>query len=361
MSYEHGFEKGTGDVERSIIGSAKARLVIVLALGLTSLFFLFIVSVSLGAVSIPFSEVVEHVVDILVHGGPGQADPTEQILWLRMVRGIAVIGVGIGLSVAGVVMQALIRNPMVDPYITGISSGAGLGATLAIIVGFSFFQSSVFTVPIAAFIGALAAFALTMTLAEAAGGRSINYILGGIIIGIALASITNILITFSTDTQLHTVIFWLFGSFEYVTWTMALLIVIPVMVLSIIIMLYARELNVMMIGDDHAKQLGLNVKLFKRMMAVLVSLITAISVAFCGVIAFLGLVVPHSARMIVGGDHRLLLPASMVIGASVLLAADIFARIIIPPLEIPIGAIVSLVGAPFFVYLMIRRGNQYAG
>ncbi len=155
-----------------------------------------------------------------------------------------------------------------------------------------------------------------MTLAEAAGGRSINFVLSGIIIGIAISSLTTILIVSSQDAQLHGALSWLFGSFAFISWNEALLIIIPVLLLSVIILMYARELNVILLGDEHARHLGLEVRAFKRMTVLIVSVLTAVSVAFCGIIAFLGLIVPHTARMLVGGDHRLLIPASMVLGAN---------------------------------------------
>ena len=346
-------------MDGSMVNKTRAKLFLVLAIGLLTLFFLLVVSWSLGAVDIAFSDTLGYVWNIIVNFGPMPAHAGEQIIWSRMVRSVAVIGMGIGLSVSGVVMQALIRNPLVDPYVTGISSGAALGATLSLLAGVSLVQVAEYTTPLAAFIGALITFFITMALAEASGGRPVSYILSGIIIGIAISSFTTILIVFSEDNRLHGAMFWLFGSFAYMSWTKALLIIIPVLILCSIILLYARELNVILLGDENARNLGLNVKVFKRISVLVVSVLTAVSVAFCGIIAFLGLIIPHTARMIVGGDHRLLIPTSMVMGPIVLLAADIFARIIIRPVELPIGAIISLVGAPFFIYLMIRRGKEY--
>ncbi len=348
-------------MEDSMVRRAQAKLLLVLAIGLLSLFLLLIISWSVGAVDIGFVSVLGHLGHILVNFGPTPSDPQEQIIWVRMVRSVAVIGVGIGLSVSGVVMQALIRNPLVDPYVTGVSSGAALGAILSILAGVALLEVADFTTPLAAFVGAIAAFFITMSLARAAGGRSINFVLSGIIIGIAISSFTTILIVSSQDARLHGALSWLFGSFAFISWPEALLIIIPVLLLSFIILMYARELNVILLGDEHARHLGLDVTVFKRMTVLVVSVLTAVSVAFCGIIAFLGLIVPHTARMLVGGDHRVLIPTSMVLGANVLLAADIFARVVVRPNELPIGAIISLIGAPFFIYLMIRRGKEYSG
>jgi iron complex transport system permease protein len=348
-------------MEGSIIRQTRTKLLVVLAIGLLTLFLLLVVSWSVGAVDLSFTTVLQDLSNIVVHFGPNLSVAHEAIVWSRIVRTVAVVGVGIGLSVSGVVMQALIRNPLVDPYVTGVSSGAALGATLSILAGVSVLYIGVFTTPLAAFVGALAAFFLTMGLAEAAGGRSMNYVLGGIIIGIALSSFSTMLIVMTDDQRLHGALFWLYGSFAYMNWMESLLIIFPVLVLSFVLLLYAREFNVILLGDEHAKHLGLDVKAFRRLSVLVVSILTAVSVAFCGIIAFLGLIVPHTARMLVGGDHRLLIPTSMVLGANVLLAADIFSRLVMRPSELPIGAIISLVGAPFFVYLMIKRGKEYVG
>jgi len=187
-----------------------------------------------------------------------------------------------------------------------------------------------------------------MALATSAGGKSINFVLSGMIVGIAISSITTLLITSSQNNRLHGALFWLYGSFAYMSWTKALLIIIPVLMISIVLLMFARELNVILLGDEHAKHLGLNVRSFKRTITTLVSVLTAVSVAFCGIIGFLGLIVPP--------DHQ-----SRGVGAIALVAADIVARVIIRPNELPIGAVVSLVGAPFFIYLMIRRGKEYGG
>lgn len=296
--------------------------------------------------------------NLIVNFGDAQNMNENIILNSRLPRTLSVIGVGIGLSVAGAVMQAIIRNPLVDPYITGVSSGAALGASLVVLVGVSFAGMGVYSMPIAAFIGAIAAFALTLTLSEAAGGKPISFVLGGVMIGLGFSSVTNILAVMNPDEH-KGILFWMFGSFQSISLEQTAIIVVPTLAIASVMLLYAREMNVILLGEEQAGQLGLNVGHFKRIMMILTSVLTGICVAFCGVIAFLGLIVPHSARMIVGNDHRLLLPASIVIGANVLLVADIVARSIIMPSELPIGAIISLIGVPFFAYLMIRRGKEY--
>lgn len=330
-------------------------------IGIIALFFLFILYLSVGAVDIGFTEVMSALFSAISKGGQ-DLTPVETIIYhVRLPRAIGVIGVGIGLSVAGVVLQAIIRNPLVDPYITGISSGAGLAAAIIMSSSITFFGSLTFTVPIAAFIGALAAFTCTILLAEASGGRPIAFVLAGVVVGLALSSFTTMILVFAQGDEIHGILFWLFGSFTGVSWDNVLLILIPTLALTLAIGLYARELNLILLGDEQAKQLGLNVKNFKRLIMVLTSLLTGVAVAFTGIIAFLGLIVPHTSRLLVGGDHRILLPMSMLMGANILLLADIVARVAVRPMELPIGAIITLIGAPFFAYLMVKRGKEYVG
>ena len=343
----------------SVIERAKSRLLLIVLVGSISLVLLFFLSLSVGAYQMSFETSISSFIQILVNGGPDPHNVNQMVIYnLRLPRTLAVIAVGIGLSIAGAAMQAIIRNPLVDPYITGVSSGASLGAMLAVLAGVSFVQLSVYTVPIAAFVGALLAFAFTMALSEASGGKPISFVLSGVMIGIGLAAFSNILMVLNPE-RLKGILFWMFGSFQSVSMDQALIILFPTVVIVAIILLYARELNVVLLGEEQANQLGLNVVDFKRLMMVLTSILTGVCVAFTGVIAFLGLIVPHSARMIVGNDHRLLLPASIVLGANVLLVADIVARSVIMPIELPIGAIISLIGVPFFAYLLIRRGKEY--
>jgi len=345
-------------MEETKAGRAKYKLALILGLGSITLVLLFIISLTTGVMDISFQEAMAALWNLIQNGGAHQ-NTQELVIWqLRVPRALGVIAVGAGLSVAGAVMQALIRNPLVDPYITGVSSGAALGATLAVLAGVTFMGISAYATPIMAFIGAVGAFMFTMILAEAAGGRPISYVLGGVIVGIALQAGTTLLMYFNAD-RLHGVLFWLFGSFAYLNWNSALIMVVVVAVLSVIMLFYAKEFNVILLGDEQARQLGMNVKSFKTGMFILVSALAAVCVAFTGVIGFLGLIVPHLVRMLIGGDHRLLLPASMVLGANVLLVADIVCKTVVAPSELPIGAIISIIGAPFFGYLMVRMGKEY--
>lgn len=345
-------------VHSSEVKNAKKKLAAILGLGSVSLFIIFILCMSFGTISMPFGEAMSCVCNLFIKWGHPEGTNELVIYYLRMPRALSAILVGIGLSTAGVVMQALIRNPLVDPYITGVSSGAGFGATLVALTGFAIIDG-VFSMPLAAFIGAIAAFSFTLVVAEMAGGRPMSYVLAGVIISTILSAGTTLLMISNPD-KLHGILYWLFGSFAYSSWISTLIVMGVVGVCCLAILLFANEYNVILLGDEQAKQLGLNPKGLKRKMVVLISVLAAACVSFCGVIGFVGLIVPHVARMIVGGDHRLLLPASMMLGANVLLLADLVCKTVAIPEELPIGAVMALVGGPFFVYLMIRSGKEYA-
>jgi iron complex transport system permease protein len=345
---------------KSTARNNKRRLGPILAMGAVSLLILFFISLTFDVPGLTFTDAIDALVGYLSKYPDGPYTVNEIIVGgLYFPRAIAVIGVGMALSVAGAFMQALIRNPLVDPYITGTSSGAALGASLIMLAGFTIAGAGIFTIPIAAFIGALVAFMITLLLAEASGGRALNYVLAGIVVGTALSSVVSLLLILGGN-DVHGVLFWLFGSFANIRLDEAIIIIVPTIFLSAAVLVYARELNVILLGHEQAWQLGVNSRSFKRLMMVITALLTGIAVAFTGIIAFLGLIVPHIARILVGGDHRLLLPASMVLGANILLIADLAARSFTVG-ELPVGILISLIGAPFFGYLLVRRGKEYVG
>ncbi len=290
---------------------------------------------------------------------------TELVVYnSRLPRAIAALSVGLGLAVAGAIYQAVIRNPLVDPYIMGVSSGAGTFAVAGIASGFTLFgllSNSDFTVPILAIIGGLVAFGLTMLIGQKAGGSSTSYVLAGVVIGLAFSSVQTVLLTTSSSEKLQNAISWLYGSFTQVDWNTVWIIFFPALFMSIASLLWAKDLNLILLGEDNARQMGLDTKKFNAIMLVLASVLTSVCVAFVGIIGFVGLVVPHLCRMLLGGDHRMVLPSSMVIGAAVMLIADLLARMIAIPLELPVGAITTVIGVPVFAYLLMSRGRMYDG
>jgi iron complex transport system permease protein len=291
--------------------------------------------------------------------------PDEILIYSsRMPRAIAALAVGLGLSVAGAAYQAVIRNPLVDPYIMGVSSGAGTLAIAVIAFDFTFFglmsSYSIYLIAVAAIVGGLVAFLLTMALAHRAGGTTNAYVLSGVVIGLVFGAAQTIMIVFSGN-KVSNVMLWLFGSFSNITWEKAIFILIPVIIISLFIFRYAKEMNLVLLGEGQARQMGLNVKRFNAMILTLASIMTAFCVAFCGIIGFVGLVVPHLCRMLFGGDHRLVLPGSIALGGVLMMAADLAARMIIPGNELPVGAITTLIGVPVFAYLLFIRGKMYNG
>ena len=349
---------------RSEIKIKRRRFRIILLMGTVFLFAMFLISISISSGGIiPISDAFMSLISAIAKGGEDLTTEELYVFSSRLPRVVAAIGVGAGLAIAGCMFQALIRNPLVDPYITGVSSGAGCLAVAAstTISSFAFLAGySAYIIPIAAIVGGLLAFAFTLAVAEGAGGSATNYILSGVIVGFAFSSLQTVFLSLNKD-NLTNVMWWLYGSFGNITWENAFLVLIPALGISIIAMLWAREFNVFMSGEDQARLLGLNVRRFKAIMMVIASVLTSVCVAFVGVIGFVGLIVPHACRMLLGSDHRLIMPASIVLGACLMLFADIIARVAISPLELPVGAITALIGTPVFAYMLVRRGREYDG
>lgn len=347
----------------TIIGGTehlKKRTAVAIVIGIVSLLLLYVFSLTMGAYSLSFVDAWDALKEIIFNGGPISTD-AKVLFYSRMPRSICVIMVGAGLAVAGAVMQALIRNPLVDPYITGISSGASFGVMVFTIGGVSLgaLVNVNYIIPVVAIIGAILAFTLTMTVAEFSGGRAMNYVLGGVVIAMGLSAGTSLISSFKIE-ELRSISSWLFGSFADLRWEQTTIIFFPIILIIIFLLFNARKLNLMLLGDEQAHNLGMNSRVYKRNMMIVVAALTALCVAFCGVIGFVGLIVPHLTRMIVGGDHRLLMPICMIIGANILLVADIFCKSALNYVELPIGAIISVVGVPLFIYIMAKEGKKYA-
>lgn len=345
----------TGKITKSI----KRRTFLIVVIGLIAIFLLYVFSLTIGAYSLTFSEAMEQLFQVIITFGDPEEMGGRIIYNLRMPRSVAVLCVGAGLAVAGAVMQAMIHNPLVDPYVTGVSSGASFGVVIITLSGAVAASAySPYLMPIGAIIGAVTSFILTMTVAEISGGKAMSYVLGGTIIAAGLSAGTTLIMSSNAD-KLHNITTWMFGSFAGIVWKEAVIIAIPTVLILGYILFNSRKLNVMLLGEDQARYLGMDARKFKRNMLVIVAVLTAFCVSFCGVIGFVGLVVPHLCRMIVGGDHRVLIPSSIVVGSLVLLVADIICKYGTAG-ELPIGAITSIVGVPFFIYLMIKEGKRYA-
>jgi len=275
----------------------------------------------------------------------------RQIVILRILRLFLAMSTGSGLAVSGIALQAVLRNPLAEPYLLGTSSGAGLSAVLAILAGLGMIY-----VPIAAFIGAALSVVMVYFLAKQ-GGRvqTESLILSGVIVSVALSAIMVFLISIFPDRNMHGILWWLWGSLQ--VYDVKLLIVVSVSVLigTTGIFVLSQDLNAISLGDEEAVHLGVKTETAKKIIFALSTLITSSVVCVAGIIGFVGLIVPHIMRLIVGPNHKILIPASCVAGAAFMIISDVIARSIFPPLEIPIGVITALIGAPVFVFLLKRN------
>lgn len=332
-----------------ILRQKKNRLIILVLTGLTIMTILGITSLCIGPASIGLEETIRVLLGADTEGGLRNV-----IMNIRLPRVLSAMIIGMALSIAGMVMQALLRNPLVDPYILGISSGSALGAVMTLLMG-----ASLLFIPITAFIGGMISFGAALALSRLAGGTPLSVVLSGIAINTGLTSILTLLIYFSGEKG-HYVILWLMGSLSISKWQGVSILSSVILIATIYISLRVRELNIILLGEEHAIQLGINITRLRYEMFILVALITSVSVSYAGIIGFIGLISPHICRMMIGGDHRLLLPASAIVGLNILVAADLVARTIRMPMELPLGAITSMIGAPFFIYLLIKTRGRYA-
>jgi len=314
------------------------------------LFLSLLISISVGAVNIPLQEIVA------TFTGGGDETHRTIILNLRLPRVISSAVVGMGLSVAGTFFQALLRNPMADPYVLGISSGAALGATLAIILGFGLISLSFM-----AFVLALVVVVFVYLVAKTGSRISINtMLLAGIAISSLISAIISLLMLLNHD-ELTKIYFWTMGGFNLTNWQ-KVIYSSPIIIISTLIMyVFSRDLNAILTGEEIAEHLGVNTELVKRTILILASLVTATCVSIGGVIGFVGLIVPHISRLIIGPDNRVLVPFSTLTGAIFLNLADTLARVILRPAEIPIGIITAAFGGPFFLYLLVKNKRKIKG
>ena len=331
----------------------KKVIVISILLGiLLGLVILF--SIMVGSVKVkPLRSITILFQSILGLKGAGTETERAIILSLRVPRALLAGLVGAGLSVSGAIFQALLRNPLADPYILGVSSGAAVGAIIAILMGLSTLSIGL---PLASFIGALLTIFIVFNFGKQDGKIHPNtLLLAGVIIGSLLSALIMFFISISQKEELHTIIFWLMGDFSFSN-PQAVYMISPYIFFGFIFLyLRARQLNLILSGEESALQMGVDVERLKLISYLLASLITAASVSVCGLIGFVGLIVPHSVRLIFGPDHRLLLPSAALIGASFLIASDTFARTLLAPTELPVGVITAAFGGPFFIYLLRTR------
>ncbi|MFF2961834.1 FecCD family ABC transporter permease [Streptomyces sp. NPDC057963] len=317
-----------------------------------------VVSVSIGQVDVPLRESWRILFSELTGIG-GPADPVfVDVIWsIRFPRVLLAAVVGAGLALCGTVMQATLQNPLADPFVLGISSGASLGAAFAILVGFGAAGAAGLGVPVWAFIGALAAAALVLGVGSAGSRTSpVKLILAGTAVNSLCAAASSALVYFANSAEgVRSVTFWTMGSLASADWATLPPVSTVVLVVMAFFLFQSRVMNSLLMGDEAAVTLGADPVLYRRIYLVLAAVVTGMLVATCGIIGFVGLIVPHVARSVVGPDHRRLLPVTVLSGALFLIWADVVARVAVPHAELPIGMVTSVLGAPLFLHMLIRK------
>jgi iron complex transport system permease protein len=318
------------------------------------LILILLLSIAVGSVKVkPFHSITILFQSLLGLKRAGTETEQTIILSLRFPRALLAGLVGAGLSVSGAIFQALLRNPLADPYILGVSSGAAVGAIVAILMGLSTLS---FGLPLASFVGAFLTILVVFYFGRQDGKIHPNtLLLAGVITSSFLSALIMFFISISQKEELRTIVFWLMGDFSFAN-DQAVRMIFPYVLLAFLILYFhARQLNLILSGEENALQLGVNVERLKLLSYLSASLITAASVSMCGLIGFVGLIVPHSVRLVFGPDHRLLVPASALVGASFLIASDTLGRTLLAPVELPVGVITATFGGPFFIYLLKTR------
>lgn len=281
------------------------------------------------------------------------------LLVVRLPRVVLAALIGIALSLAGAVYQGVFRNPMADPYVLGISSGSALGAVLAMMLTLRFDFLGLGTVPPLAFLGGIGTMFLVYRLASTHGRLPIlPLLLTGIAVSSLLSALVSIALFFSED-RLRGIMFWLMGGLSHADWSYVRLVLPYVLVGAVVLLLFSRDLNALLLGEEPAAHLGIPVEARKFLLLLISSLLTACAVSVSGMISFVGLVIPHITRLLVGPDHRRLLPASALAGASFLTIADTLARTLVAPTELPVGVVTALFGGPFFLVILHKKKRTF--
>lgn len=327
-----------------------------LILLLPALFLTVLFSVGIGAVSISPMQVISILWTQLGFSSVAEFSDQQQavLMALRLPRVVLGILVGAGLAVSGAAMQGLFRNPLASPSLLGVSSGASLAVACVVVTGTKIF--GLYTLPLAAFLGSIVTISIIYSLAQYQGKTNVTtMLLAGIAINALCTSGTGLFTYLSTDEQLRTITFWQLGSLAGATWS-GIFAAGPLILISILgLPFLASALNALLLGESNAKHLGISVETVKIIIVVLVGLGVGAGVAVAGMIGFVGLVVPHLIRLWLGPNHKTLIPAAAILGATLLVLADLFSRTVVTPAELPIGIVTSLTGAPFFLYLLLKN------
>jgi len=329
------------------------------------LLILILVSLSVGSASISLKEVIYAFLGRF--SSDFCSDKTAYtIVWnLRFPRVLMAVIAGAALSVAGTVLQTTLRNPLASPYTLGVASSAAFGAALSIILGagiVSYGQLIFLNLPaivVNAFCFSMLSTFIIFWLSKIRGATAGTIVLAGIAIMYLFSAATSLLQYFGTTEQVTAVVFWMFGDLGKADWTNLPIVATVVLLTLPVLFKWCWDYNALALGDETAKSLGVNVEFIRLTSMVLASLLTAVAVSFLGTIGFIGLIAPHIARMLIGGDHKFLLPSACLMGSILLLIADTVSRTIISPLILPVGVLTSFLGVPLFLYLLLRRRIEY--
>ena len=348
-----------------IITRRKIAAPVIFVLLLAAAAVSFVISLTFGSVAYDAIDVWDVVAAHIgiIPGDDVFGSTIDSVVWsLRAPRGLLALIVGAGLALAGVVMQTLVRNPLADPYLLGVSSGASVGATAVITIGV-FTSFGLYAISVGALFGALAATAIVYLITLAQGGLTpLRLILTGVVASSAFSALASFLVFKAQDARAaQGVMFWMLGSVVGAQWDRLLLPALVVLAAFLILMFMSNPLDAMAAGPDTAAALGVNVERLRQILFFIQALLVGAMVAVAGGIGFVGLVIPHLARIMVGSLHRRLLPIAMVLGAVFMVWVAVIARIAAPPQEIPLGVVTGVLGAPLFLLLMGRGRYQFGG
>lgn len=343
---------------------------LMITLGFVALFiFSILFSLGNGQADISFTDIWQILLYKTTHGALGSLDNVNQsvinIIWfVRTPRVLAAIFIGCGLAISGTVMQAVVQNPLADPYILGISSGASLGATFAIMVGFG--TASIFSqisLSFSAFLGALLATFFVLLLSSIGGKMtSIKLVLSGTVINSTFGSISSLIVFLANNAEgMKTVTFWSMGSLASASWGKLPLLAVITLLVSVFFSFQFRVLNTMLLGDEAAVTLGIPLGTYRKLYMVIASLLTGLIVANSGMIGFVGLIIPHIVRGVYGSNHKKLLPMSGFVGALFLVWTDLLSRVLLPNTDLPIGILTAIIGAPIFIYIILKKEYRFGG
>ncbi|HHV97387.1 MAG TPA: iron ABC transporter permease [Clostridiaceae bacterium] len=335
------------------------KLASVIPMMLFMLLLIIIFSTAIGSVNVPFKDTVKIILKNwgLIKNITFTEGWESIIFYVRFPRVITTILVGAALGTSGAVMQGMFRNPMADPGILGVSSGAGFGAVVAIYLGIH--AKSIYFMPLFASAGALVA-AFVVFLLSIKNGKIpvMNMILSGMAVSTFLSAITTAILSFARSDQVKQFLFWTVGSLNGTRWEDVKISVIPIIVCTVILLFFSKDLNILLLGEEEAQSVGLNPAKTRKLILLLSSILTATAVSVSGTISFVGLIVPHIIRLLIGPDHRLLIPASALGGSIFLLLCDLIGRTIVAPGELSVGIVTSIIGAPYFLILLNRARKE---